>query len=141
MFKTLANAWKIEDLRKKLIFTIIVILLYRIGAAITVPFVDASAVANSLQGNTLQNVLTGTSNSVLNFLNTLSGGALANASLFALGVSPYITASIVIQLLTVAIPALERLAKQGEDGKQKITVITRYVTVGISLVTAIGYHQ
>ena len=140
MFKTLANAWKIDDLRKKIIFTIIVILLYRIGAAITVPFVDASAVANSLQGNTLSDVLYGTSNSVLNFLNTLSGGALANASLFALGVSPYITASIVIQLLTVAIPALENLAKQGEEGKQKITVITRYVTVGISLVTAIGYY-
>lgn len=148
MFKTLANAWKIEDLRKKLIFTIIIILLYRIGAAITVPFVDASSVANALEGtdpNTvINNILSGVSNSVstnvINFLNTLSGGALANASLFALGVSPYITASIVIQLLTVAIPALERLAKQGEEGKQKITVITRYITVAISLVTAIGYY-
>ncbi|MBQ7225911.1 MAG: preprotein translocase subunit SecY [Clostridia bacterium] len=140
MFKTLANAWKIKDLRDKLLFTIMIILLYRIGAAITVPFVDANAVANTLQGNSLQNVLSGTSNSILNFLNTLSGGALANASLFALGVSPYITASIVMQLLTVAIPPLERLAKQGEEGKQKINVITRYVTVAISLVTAIGYY-
>ena len=140
MFKTLAEAWKIKDIKDKLLFTIMIILLYRIGAAITVPFVDASRVANMLQGNTLQDVLSGTSNSVLNFLNTLSGGALANASLFALGVSPYITASIVIQLLTVAIPALERLAKQGEEGKQKITVITRYVTVAISLITAIGYY-
>ena len=138
MFKTLANAWKVTELKNKLLFTIMIILLYRIGAAITVPFVNASAVANALQGNSLQNVLMGTQNSVLNFLNTLSGGALANASLFALGVSPYITASIVIQLLTVAIPALERLAKQGDEGKKKIDAITRYVTVGISLITAIG---
>ena len=140
MFKTLANAWKIKDLRDKILFTIMIILIYRLGANITVPFVDASAVANELEGNTLIGYLTGTNNSVLNFLNTLSGGALANASLFALGVSPYITASIVIQLLTIAVPALERLAKQGEEGKQKINVITRYVTLGISLVTAIGYY-
>ena len=140
MFKTLANAWKVTELKNKILFTIMIILLYRIGAAITVPFVNASAVANALQGNSLQNVLMGTNNSVLNFLNTLSGGALANASLFALGVSPYITASIVIQLLTVAIPALERLAKQGDEGKKKIDAITRYVTVGISLITAIGYY-
>ncbi|MBO4982600.1 MAG: preprotein translocase subunit SecY [Bacteroidaceae bacterium] len=140
MFKTLANAWKVTELKNKILFTIMIILLYRIGAAITVPFVNASSVANALQGNSLQNVLMGTNNSVLNFLNTLSGGALANASLFALGVSPYITASIVIQLLTVAIPALERLAKQGDEGKKKIDAITRYVTVGISLITAIGYY-
>lgn len=132
MFKTLANAWKIQDLRSKFLFTLVVVLVYRIGACITVPFVDAG---------TINYYMTGASgSSILGFLNTLSGGALANASLFALGVSPYITSSIVIQLLTVAIPALERLSKEGEEGKRKITVITRYVTMLIALITAIGYY-
>ena len=126
MFKTLANAWKIADLRQKLLFTIMIILLYRIGAAIPVPFV--SPLSLETQGTTFE------------FLNTLSGGAFEQASLFALGVSPYITASIVIQLLTVAIPALERLAKEGEEGKKKITEITRYITIGISVITALGYY-
>ena len=132
MFKTLANAWKVEDLRKKLLVTLFVILLYRIGTAIVVPFVNANEVAEYVATQ---------SNGIFCLLNTLSGSGLANASLFALGVSPYITASIVIQLLTVAIPSLERLAKQGEEGKQKITVITRYITVGISLITAFGYYM
>ena len=131
MFKTLANAWKIQDLRKKLLVTLFIILLYRIGTAIVVPFVDANAVTDYVANQ---------SNGIFGILNTLSGSGLANASLFALGVSPYITASIVIQLLTVAIPALERLAKQGEEGKQKITVITRYITVAIALLTGIGYY-
>ena len=125
MFKTLANAWKIADLRQKLLFTILIILLYRIGAAIPVPFVSAITIES---GTTFE------------FLNTLSGGAFEQASLFALGVSPYITASIVIQLLTVAIPALERLSKEGEEGKKKITQITRYITIAISIVTALGYY-
>ena len=127
MFKTLANAWKVEDLRKKLLFTILIILLYRLGASIPVPFVQAGALEFA-QGSTFQ------------FLNALSGGAMEQASLFALGVSPYITASIVIQLLTVAIPALERLAKQGEEGKKKITQITRYITIAISIITGTGYY-
>ena len=118
MFKTLANAWKIADLRQKLLFTILIILLYRIGAAIPVPFVSAITIES---GTTFE------------FLNTLSGGAFEQASLFALGVSPYITASIVIQLLTVAIPALERLSKEGEEGKKKITQITRYITIAIAV--------
>ena len=125
MFKTLANAWKIADLRQKLLFTILIILLYRIGAAIPVPFVSAITIES---GTTFE------------FLNTLSGGAFEQASLFALGVSPYITASIVIQLLTVAIPALERLSKEGEEGKKKITQITRYITIAIAVVTALGYY-
>lgn len=127
MFKTLANAWKVEDLRKKLLFTILIILLYRLGASIPVPFVQASALEFA-SGSTFQ------------FLNALSGGAMEQASLFALGVSPYITASIVVQLLTVALPPLERLAKQGEEGKKKITQITRYVTIGIAIVTGTGYY-
>ena len=126
MFKTLANAWKIADLRKKLLFTILIILLYRLGSAIPVPF--TMPLDLGMRGTTLD------------LLNTLSGGAFEQATLFALGVSPYITASIVIQLLTVAIPALERLAKQGEEGKKKITVITRYITIGIAVVSAIGYY-
>ncbi len=126
MFKTLANAWKVADLRKKLLFTILIILLYRLGTAIPVPFTNPLDLGNS--GTTF------------NLLNTLSGGAFEQASLFALGVSPYITASIVIQLLTVAIPALERLAKQGEEGKKKITEITRYITIVISIISAIGYY-
>ena len=128
MFKTLANAWKIEELRKKLLFTIMIILLYRIGAAVTVPFVHAQSISNAFSGSGIYSLLT-----------TLSSG-FENGTLFALGVSPYITASIVIQLLTVAIPSLERLAKQGEEGKKKITQITRYITIGISLITAIGYY-
>ncbi len=127
MFKTLANAWKVEDLRKKLLFTIFIILLYRLGTAIPVPFVNAGALEFA-PGSTFQ------------FLNTLSGGTMEQASLFALNVSPYITASIVIQLLTVAIPALENLAKQGEEGKKKITQITRYITIAISIVTGVGYY-
>ncbi len=129
MFKTLANAWKVEELRKKLLFTIMIILLYRLGAAITVPFVHAQSVSDSFSGG----------NGIYSLLTTLSSG-FEQGTLFALGVSPYITASIVIQLLTVAIPSLERLAKQGEEGKKQITVITRYITVGISLITAIGYY-
>ena len=128
MFKTLANAWKIEELRKKLLFTIMIILLYRIGAAVSVPFVSGQMISDSFSGTGIYSLLT-----------TLSSG-FENGTLFALGVSPYITASIVIQLLTVAIPSLENLAKQGEEGKKKITVITRYITIGISLITAIGYY-
>ena len=128
MFKTLANAWKIEELRKKLLFTGMIILLYRIGAAVSVPFVSGQMISDSFSGTGIYSLLT-----------TLSSG-FENGTLFALGVSPYITASIVIQLLTVAIPSLENLAKQGEEGKKKITVITRYITIGISLITAIGYY-
>ena len=130
MFKTLANAWKVKELRDKIIFTLMIILVYRIGAAVTVPFIDA---------NQISGVVSNTLGGMATLLSTLSSG-FEQASLFALGVSPYITASIVIQLLTVAIPSLERLAKQGEEGKKKITVITRYITMGIALITAIGYY-
>ncbi len=128
MLQTLKNAWKTVDIRKKLIYTLIILLLYRIGTVIPVPFVNASGFSTSFGGT------------ILDYLNTLSGGALQFATLFALGISPYITASIVIQLLTVAIPALERLAQQGEEGKKKINNLTRYATVILSVVTAIGYY-
>ena len=130
MFKTLKNAWKTPDLQKKMFFTLIVILLYRLGACIFVPYVSSS-VSEAFQTNY------GTS--VLGLMSVLSGGAMQYATLFALSVSPYITASIVMQLLTIAIPALERMAKDGENGKKKITAITRVVTVALALITAYGY--
>ena len=130
MLKTLKNAWKLPELRGKLLFTLLIIVLYRLGANIPVPYVDPEVFANASA------VASGT---ILSYLNLLSGDALGRATLFALGVSPYITASIVIQLLTIAIPALERLAQQGDEGRKKITALTRLVTVALSFVTAVGY--
>ena len=130
MLKTLRNAWRIPELRSKLLFTLLIIVLYRLGANIPVPYVDPTVFqeANAVASGT-----------ILYYLNILSGDALGKATLFALGVSPYITSSIVMQLLTIAIPALERLSKQGDEGRKKITAITRLVTVALALVTAIGY--
>ena len=130
MIKTLKNAWRIPELRSKLLFTLLIIVLYRLGANIPVPYVNPAVFeeASAVAGGT-----------ILYYLNILSGDALGKATLFALGVSPYITSSIVMQLLTIAIPPLERLAKQGDEGRKKITAITRLVTVGLALVTAIGY--
>ncbi len=130
MFKTLVNAWKIDDLRKKILFTLFIVLLYRVGVAIPIPYLD-SAVLDSIKMF---------SEGIFQFVNLLSGSAFSQATLFALGVSPYITSSIVMQLLTIAIPALERKAKEGQEGQKFITQITRYVTVGLALITAIGYY-
>ena len=130
MFTTLKNAWRIPELKKKLLFTLFIIVLYRLGANILVPYVDPHVLSDTtaiFSGNIFQ------------FLNMLSGGALAQATLLALGVSPYITASIVMQLLTIAIPYLERLSKEGEEGRKKITAMTRVVTVALALITSIGY--
>ncbi len=131
MFKTLRNAWKITDLRQKILFTIFIILLYRIGVNITVPFINTQAI----------NAWTGSSEGILQYLNILSGNAFSQATLFALGISPYITASIVIQLLAVAIPALEKLSKEGEEGQKKLNQITRYVTIALALLTSFGYYS
>ena len=130
MFQTLKNAWKIPELKSKLLFTLLIVLLYRIGASIPLPWIssDIFAVFQSQAGG-----------SMFQYLNLLSGDAFSRATLFALSVSPYITASIVMQLLTIAIPALERMAKDGENGKKKITAITRVVTVALALITAYGY--
>ena len=132
MFQTIRNAWKLDDLRAKILFSLFILLLYRIGAQIPVPFLSPDLATSMSQA---------TQGSILEYLNILSGGAFAQATLFALGVSPYITASIVIQLLAVAIPALERLSKEGEEGKKKLNQITRYVTVALALITAIGYYM
>ena len=128
MIQTLKNAWKIPELKKKLLFTLLIVLLYRLGASIPVPYVDADAMS-----------AVALSSGFLGYLNIMSGSAFAQATLFALSVSPYITASIVIQLLTIAIPALERWSKEGEEGRKKISALTRFVTVALALVTSYGY--
>ena len=127
MFKTLGNAWKIAELRKKILYTLLMLLVYRVGVIIPVPGVNASYVAESVGSYT-----------ALEFLNMMSGGGLENMSIFALGISPYLNASIVMNLLTIAIPALERLSKDGEEGQKKISKITRYVAVALGLIQTIG---
>ncbi len=129
MFQTLKNAWKIPELKSKILFTLMIIVLYRLGSSIPMPWVNPAMFESYFNA----------SGSALTWLNIMSGGALAQATLFALSVSPYITASIVIQLLTIAIPKLEKLAQEGEAGKKKISAITRVLTVVLALVTAIGY--
>ena len=134
MFKTIRNAWAIPDLRRKLLFTLMIIIVFRIGSVIPVPFLDMAALNEVMNAN---GVTTG--NSMLAYLNTLSGGAFSNATLFAMGVSPYINSSIIMQLLTIAIPPLERMAKEGEAGRKKIATITRYVTVLLGLIQGTAY--
>ena len=132
MLKTLRNAWAVPELRQKMLFTLFILLLYRVGAAIPVPFITATGLKVAELGG---------SGSIFSYLNILSGDAFSKGTLFALAVSPYITAQIVIQLLAVAIPALEKLSKQGEEGRKKLERITRYLTVGLALITAFGYYK
>ena len=133
MLNTLTGAWRIPELRKKLMFTFFVLLLYRVGSQITVPFVDTVAMAQYYDANL--------ANTILGLYNAMSGSAFSQASVLALGIQPYINASIIIQLLTVAIPALERMAKEeGEEGKKKIDRITRYSTVGLGLLLGFAYY-
>ena len=131
MFQILRNAWKIADLRKKILFTIFILLIFRIGSAITVPFVDAELVRNAANGST---------EGFMSYLTLMSGGGFSNASIFALSITPYINASIIIQLLTVAIPYLERLSKEGESGRKKLAQYTRYSTIGLGLMLGIAYY-
>ena len=131
MLQTFKNAWKIPDLRKKLVYTLIILVLFRLGSVIPVPFVYSGLAQSGVQAGGLQGLF--------QYFNILSGEAFSKATLFALSISPYITASIVIQLLTIAIPALERMAKEGEEGRKKITQITRLATVALALITSIGY--
>ena len=133
MLTTLRNAWKIPELRKKLLFTVFVLLLYRIGNVIPVPYIDVAALTSYFD-----NVL---SNTILGLYNAMSGSAFSQATVLALGIQPYINASIIIQLLTFAIPALERMAKEeGEEGKKKLNKITRFTTVGLGLVMGWGFY-
>jgi preprotein translocase subunit SecY len=131
MLKTIANAFSVADIRKKLAFTAAMLLLYRLGAYIPAPGVDAEAV-KELSSNFA-------GSNVLGFLSLFSGGALERFSLFALGIMPYITASIILQLLTVVVPSLEKLQKEGEVGQQKITQYTRYLTVGLAFGQSFGF--
>ena len=134
MFKTLKNAWSIPELRQKLIFTLFILLLFRIGCNIPVPFIDGNNLADMFNRQ-----LTGTA---LDLMNLMSGSSLAQGTLLALGIQPYINASIIIQLLTIAIPALERMAKEeGEEGKKKITMITRISTVALGLLMGYAYYM
>ena len=133
MFTTLRNAWKIPELRKKILFTLFVLLIYRLGACVPVPYVNVSELATYFSQQ-----LSGT---VLGLYNAMSGSAFSQATVFAIGIQPYINASIIIELLTIAIPALERLAKEGgEEGQKKIQRITRYTTVGLALLMGFAYY-
>ena len=133
MIQTLQNAWKIPELRKKLIFTAMMLLIYRLGNVVPVPFVDTELMAQTFDAIF--------SNTILGLYNAMSGSGLSNATVLALGIQPYINASIIIQLLTVAIPALEKMAKEeGEEGKKKINDITRYTTVGLAVLLGWGYY-
>ena len=133
MFSTLANAWKIPELRKKLMFTLLMLLIYRICSVIPVPYIDAAQLATYFE-STL-------SNTILGLYDAMSGSAFSQATVLALGIQPYINASIIIQLLTVAIPPLERWAKEeGEAGKKKIERLTRYTTIGLGLLLGYGYY-
>ncbi|HCX43999.1 MAG TPA: preprotein translocase subunit SecY [Oscillibacter sp.] len=133
MIQTIRKAWGIPELRKKIIFTALILLIFRIGNAIPVPYVDTGL---------LNDYINQLSTTVLGLYNVMSGGAFAEATVFALGVQPYINSSIIIQLLTIAIPALERLAREGgEEGKKKIQSITRYATVAIAILQGWGYYM
>ena len=136
MFKVIRNAWSIPDLRRKILFTLLIIIVFRIGSVIPVPFLDSNVLSAVMAPAT--DVMDGSSNMIA-YLNTLSGGAFSNATLFAMGITPYINSSIIIQLLCVAIPALERLTKEGEAGRRKIGTITRYVTVALGLIQGTAY--
>lgn len=127
MFETLKNAFKVKEIRKKLIITLLLLLVYRLGCYIPIPGLATSAFSEAISGNNF-----------LNLMNSVTGGSLANGTLFALGIGPYINSSIIVQLLCVGIPALERLTKQGEEGKKKIAAITRWLTLALAIVQAVG---
>ncbi len=129
MFETFRNAWKIEDLRKRLLFTLAIVVIFRLGCAIPVPFIKAGALTGMFETGTM-----------LTYLNMMSGGALSQCALFALGVTPYINATIIIQLLCVAIPYLENLSREGEEGRRKISIISKMTGAVIALIMSIGYY-
>jgi preprotein translocase subunit SecY len=131
MFQILRNAWKVDELRKKILYTGLIILVFRIGCAIFVPFLDTSAI---------QGMLAGSENTLLGFMNTMTGGAMGNGTLFALSIMPFINASIIMQLLTVAIPVLERLSKEGDEGRKKINKITKFLALGIGVFQAVAFY-
>lgn len=130
MFNTIRNAWKIDDLRKKIIYTFIMLVIFRLGSCIPVPLLDPSQMAQLFAGE----------NTMFGFIDVVSGGAFQNATIFAMSITPYINSSIIMQLLCVAIPALERLQHEGEEGRKKIGQMMRYGTVVLALIQAIGLY-
>ena len=130
MFQTIRNAWAIPETRKKLFYTLLIIVIFRIGSAIPVPFLEPSALKSMIES----------SGDFLGYLDIMTGGSFANATLFAMSITPYINASIIIQLLTVAIPPLERMSKEGEEGRKKIAKITRYTTFILALLQGVAYY-
>lgn len=133
MLETFRNAWKIDDLRKKIIYTLMIVLVFRLGNVIPVPFIHPDVIKYTLSQSDQMGAILGT-------MNVMSGGALDSATLFALGISPYITSSIVIQLLAVAIPYLENLSKEGPEGRKKLNTITRYTTLALAVLQATAYY-
>lgn len=131
MFKTFSNAFKVPELRKKMLYTLFVIVIFRIGSAIPVPFLDPSQLSRLISAN---------QGNLMGYIDALTGGGFSRATLFALSVMPYINSSIIIQLLAVAIPALERLTKEGEVGRKKMAQITRYVTIALGLIMGLVYY-
>ncbi len=131
MLQTLTNAWKIKEIRNKILFTILIIIIFRIGSVIPVPYIDVSALKAATE--------TGATNEFFSYLSILTGGGLEYGAIFAMSVTPYINSSIIVQLLCVAIPALERLSKEGEEGQKKLAQITRYATVILALIQGVAY--
>jgi len=133
MLETIRNAWKTPELRKRIIFTLVCLVIFRFGSVIPVPFIDKTALATVLEGY---------ENTILGFFNMMSGGAFEQANIFALSIQPYINASIIMQLLSVAIPALERMVKEGgEEGRKKLAALTRYATLVIGLLQGFAYYM
>ena len=131
MLETLKNAWKIKEIRNKILFTIFIVIIFRIGAVIPVPYIDVEALKEA--------TASGAANEFFSYLSILTGGGIEYGAIFAMSVTPYINASIIVQLLCVAIPALERLSKEGEEGQKKLAQITRYATVILALIQGIAY--
>jgi preprotein translocase subunit SecY len=135
VIETIRNAWRIKDLRNKILFTLFILVVYRVGSQVHVPFVDSTLFSDFIDS------IEGAGNTMLGMFNMMSGGAFGQSTIFALSIQPYINASIIMNLLTVSIPALERLQKEGgEEGRKKIAAITRYATVGLALVMGYGYY-
>ncbi len=133
MFQTLRKAWGVPEIRKKLLYTLLMIIIFRLGSAITVPFLDQSLVASWMDSNA-------TNGNFLEYLNTMTGGALSQATIFSLSITPYINASIIMQLLTYALPPLERLHDEGEEGRKKIERITSFVALGLAVFMSFAYY-
>ena len=138
MFKTLRDAWSIAEIRKKLLYTLLMLLIFRLGSAVVVPFLDTSTVSTWMASNA-------TGGNFLEYLDIITGGALSQATGVSLSITPYINASIIMQLLTIAIPKLEEMQKEGVDGRKKLTALTRYVTVVLALIEstamAVGFGR